>query len=135
MICTNSDALLCIIEAGHDFANFNAKEIIDNWFSDRVRSLTSSCWRYPQKQKYLNDTPVVNVIKLKMSHLEDEELSALDELFRLKEILSFLSVYDIMFFVLLISVVLIEYYTFTAYSISYFIFKKVSFLSNCIIIS
>ena len=91
------------------------KETIDHWFSDRLRRLTSSTWRYPQERKRLNDTSVVDVTMLAMSHLQDEELPALAELFKLKEVLIFLPLYDIMFFVLFIFVVLIKYCTFTAY--------------------
>ena len=53
-----------------------------------MRSLTSWSWRYPQKRKCLNDTPVVKVITLVV---EEEELSALVELFKLKEGLIFVA--------------------------------------------
>ena len=72
---TNLDTLFHIKEEGHDAANFNAKESIDNWFGDRVTRLTSLSHRYPKKRKRLDDTSVVNITMLASSDLEDEELS------------------------------------------------------------
>ena len=79
--CTNLDVLLRINKEGPDVANFDAKESIDHWFGDRVRRLTSSTHRCPEKRKRLNDTSIVNITMLALSDLEDEESSALDELF------------------------------------------------------
>ena len=56
------------------------KESIDHWFGDCMRGLTST-HRYPEKQKHLNDTSVVDITMLALSDLEDEESSALAELF------------------------------------------------------
>ena len=57
------------------------KESIDHWFGDCMRGLTSSTHRYPEKRKHLNNTSVVDITMLALSDLEDEESSALDELF------------------------------------------------------
>ena len=56
------------------------KESIDHWFGDCMRGLTST-HRYPEKRKHLNDTSVVDITMLALSDLEDEESSALAELF------------------------------------------------------
>ena len=79
--CTNLDALLRIGEEGPDVSDFDPSDSIDHWFSDRVRRLTSSTHKYPEKRKCLNNKSVVDIAMLALSDLEDEDSSVLDDLF------------------------------------------------------
>ena len=78
----NLDALLRIGEEGPEVSDFDANDSIDHWFSDRVRRLTSSTHKYPEKRKRLNDKSVVDIAMLALSDLEDEDSNVLDYLVR-----------------------------------------------------
>ena len=69
----NLDALLRIGEEGPTTADFDATQSIDHWFNDRVRRLTSSSHKYPEKRRRLNASTEVDIATLAMSDLEDEE--------------------------------------------------------------
>ena len=71
--CDWLDSWLRLFEEGQSLEKFDPTITIDHWFNSKVRRLTSSSHKYPGKGRRLQNRTVVDLAKLTLSGLKDEE--------------------------------------------------------------
>ena len=67
------DSLLRISEEGPELDKFDPNPAINLWFDSKVRRLTTSGHKYPEKRRRLQEKDVVDIATITMSDLEDED--------------------------------------------------------------